>query len=202
MNSVLKSKDLSEMVYSILYKAESEPLEQKDLDKIRSLSIQRTGISGKQTDIDAKEIGRFTNLEHLIINGFEIDDELLEIINRLEKLRTIQLSRSNIKTQNTFSSLLEYEIFDRCEGLGPIVGNSKKIKIIGQNKSTLDLNTLGDLSQVEELDLNDLSVINISRVQQLPNINTLDLCGSNIDDSSSIARLPIKTRLDDEYLII
>lgn len=202
MNSVLKSKDLSQMIYSILYKAESEPLEQKDLDKIRSLTLQRTGISGKPTDIDPEEIGKFSNLEHIIFNGFELDDELLKIINRLEKLRTIQFTRSKISTQNSFNSLLEYEIFDRCEGLGQTVGNSKKIKIVGQNKSPLDLATLGDLSQVEELDLNDLSVSNISRVQQMTSLNTLDLSGSNIDDSSSIARLPIKTRLDDEYLII
>ena len=202
MNSVLKSKDLSEMIYSILYKAESEPLEQKDLDRIKSLTIQKIGISGKATDIDAREIGKFSNLEHIIINGFEIDDELLEIINRLERLRTIQFTKSRINTQKSFSSLLEYEIFDRCEGLGKTVGNSKRIKIVGQNKSSLDLNTLGDLSQVEELDLNDLSVSNISRVQQMSSLETLDLSGSNIDDSSSIARLPIKTRLDDEYLII
>lgn len=202
MNSVLKSEDLSEMIYSILYKAESEPLEMRDLDKVRSLTLQETKISGKPTDIDPKEIGKFSNLEHLIINGFEIDDELMDIINGLQKLRTIQFTKSRFRTQKPFENLMEYEIFDRCEKISQVVGNSKKIKVVGQNKSPIDLNDLGDLSQTEELDLNDLMVNNISKVQQMPNIATLDLCGSNIDDAKAIAKLPIKTRLDDEYLII
>ena len=202
MSSMLKSNDLSEMVYSILYKAQSESLEQRDLDKIKSLTLQETKISGRPTDIDTSEIKMFPNLEHIIFNGFDIDDNLMETINSLNKLRTIQFTKSRFKTENGFKNFMEYEIFDRCKNPGKVVGNSKRIKIIGQNKSPIDLGTLGDLSQVEELDLNDLDVTNIARVQQMSKLTSLDLCGSNIDNAAAIARLPIKTKLDDEYLII
>ena len=202
MNPILKSKDLTKIIYSILYKAESETLEQRDLGRIKSLTLQEINVSGKVSDVDVREVGKFGNLEHLIINGFDIDDELMGIINGLYRLKTIQFTKSRFKTKKSFDSLLDYEIFDRCEGATSVVGNSRRIRIVGQNRTIIDLEELGDLSQVEELDLNDLSVKNIVRVQRMPELSTLDLSGSVIDDAKSIARLSLKTNLDDEYLII
>ena len=202
MNPILKSKDLTKIIYSILYKAESETLEQRDLGRIKSLTLQEINVSGKVSDVDAREVGKFGNLEHLIINGFDIDDELMGIINGLDRLKTIQFTKIRFKTKKIFYYLLDYEIFDRCEGATSVVGNSRRIRIVGQNRTIIDLEKLGDLSQVEELDLNDLSVKNIVRVQQMPKLSTLDLSGSVIDDAKSIARLSLKTNLNDEYLII
>ena len=202
MSSIIKSKDFKEIIYSTIQKSESEPLSQKDLNRVKSITLQSTRISGKPTDVIPKEIALCTYLEHLIVNGFEIDDSFVDALNRLKNLRAIQFSGSTFLSQKDLKKFLDFKVFDRCENIEHMARRAKKIKIIGQDKSPFDLNDLGDLSGVQELDLNDLDITNISRVAEIEELEVLNLSGSSIDDASSIAQLSIKTKLNDEYLIL
>lgn len=202
MSSIIKSKDFKEMIYSTIQKSDSEPLSQKDLNRVKSITLQSTRISGKPTDVIPKEIASCTYLEHLIVNGFGIDDSFIDVLNRLKNLKTIQFSGSTFFSQKDLEKFLDFKVFDRCENVEHMARRAKKIKIIGQDKSPIDLNDLGDLSGVQELDLNDLDITNISRVAEFESLEVLDLSGSSIDNASSIAQLPIKTKLNDEYLIL
>ena len=202
MSSIIKSKDFKEIIYSTIQKSESEPLSQKDLNRVKSITLQSTRISGKPTDVIPKEIALCTYLEHLIVNGFEIDDSFVDALNRLKNLKTIQFSECTFLSQKDLKKFLDFKVFDRCENVEHMARRAKKIKIIGQDKSPFDLNDLGDLSGVQELDLNNLDITNISRVAEIEELEVLNLSGSNIDDASSIAQLSIKTRLNDEYLIL
>ncbi len=202
MSSIIKSKDFKEIIYSTIQKSESEPLSQKDLNRVKSITLQSTRISGKPTDVIPKEIALCTYLEHLIVNGFEIDDSFVDALNRLKNLKTIQFSECTFLSQKDLKKFLDFKVFDRCENVEHMARRAKKIKIIGQDKSPFDLNDLGDLSGVQELDLNDLDITNISRVAEIEELEVLNLSGSSIDDASSISQLPIKTKLNDEYLIL
>lgn len=202
MSSIIKSKDFKEMVYSTIQKSDSEPLSQKDLNRVKSITLQSTKISGKPTDVIPKEIALCTYLEHLIVNGFGIDDSFVDALNRLKNLKTIQFSECTFLSQKDLKKFLDFKVFDRCENVEHMARRAKKIKIIGQDKSPFDLNDLGDLSGVQELDLNDLDITNISRVAEIEELEVLNLSGSSIDDASSIAQLSIKTKLNDEYLIL
>lgn len=202
MSSIIKSKDFKEMIYSTIQKSDSEPLSQKDLNRVKSITLQSTRISGKPTDVIPKEIASCTYLEHLIVNGFGIDDSFIDVLNRLKNLKTIQFSGSTFLSQKDLEKFLDFKVFDRCENVEHMARRAKKIKIIGQDKSPIDLNDLGDLSGVQELDLNDLDITNISRVAEFESLEVLDLSGSSIDNASSIAQLSIKTKLNDEYLIL
>jgi len=202
VSSIIKSKDFKEIIYSTIQKSDSEPLSQKDLNRVKSITLQSTRISGKPTDVIPKEIALCTYLEHLIVNGFEIDDSFVDALNRLKNLKTIQFSECTFLSQKDLKKFLDFKVFDRCENVEHMARRAKKIKIIGQDKSPFDLNDLGDLSGVQELDLNNLDITNISRVAEIEELEVLNLSGSSIDNVSSIAQLPIKTKLNDEYLIL
>ena len=202
MSSIIKSKDFKEIIYSTIQKSESEPLSHKDLNRVKSITLQSTRISGKPTDVIPKEIALCTYLEHLIVNGFEIDDSFVDALNRLKNLRAIQFSGSTFLSQKDLKKFLDFKVFDRCENVEPVAKNAKTIKIIGQNRSPIDLKDLGNLSGVQELHLNDLDIANVSKVAEIEGLEILDLSGSSIDNVSSIAQLPIKTKLNDEYLIL
>ena len=202
MSSIIKSKDFKEIIYSTIQKSESEPLSQKDLNRVKSVTLQSTRISGKPTDVIPKEIALCTYLEHLIVNGFEIDDSFVDALNRLKNLKTIQFSECTFLSQKDLKKFLDFKVFDRCENVEHMARRAKKIKIIGQDKSPFDLNDLGDLSGLQELELNNLDITNISRVAEIEELEVLNLSGSSIDDASSISQLPIKTKLNDEYLIL
>lgn len=202
MSSIIKSKDFKEIIYSTIQKSESEPLSQKDLNRVKSITLQSTRISGKPTDVILSEIALCTYLEQLTVKGFIIDDCFMNVLNRLKNLRAIQFSESTFLSQKDLKKFLDFKVFDRCENVEPVAKNAKTIKIIGQNRSPIDLNDLGNLSGVQELDLNDLDITNISRVAEIEELEVLNLSGSSIDDASSIIQLPIKTKLNDEYLIL
>ena len=202
MSSIIKSKDFKEIIYSTIQKSESEPLSQKDLNRVKSITLQSTRISGKPTDVILSEIALCTYLEQLTVKGFIIDDCFMNVLNRLKNLRAIQFSESTFLSQKDLKKFLDFKVFDRCENVEHMARRAKKIKIIGQDKSPFDLNDLGDLSGVQELDLNDLDITNISRVAEIEELEVLNLSGSSIDDASSIIQLPIKTKLNDEYLIL
>lgn len=202
MSSIIKSKDFKEMIYSTIQKSESEPLSQKDLNRVKSITLQSTRISGKPTDVILSEIALCTYLEQLTVKGFIIDDCFMNVLNRLKNLRAIQFSESTFLSQKDLKKFLDFKVFDRCENVEPVAKNAKTIKIIGQNRSPIDLNDLGNLSGVQELDLNDLDITNISRVAEIEELEVLNISGSSIDDASSIIQLPIKTKLNDEYLIL
>ena len=202
MSSIIKSKDFKEIIYSTIQKSESEPLSQKDLNRVKSITLQSTRISGKPTDVILSEIALCTYLEQLTVKGFIIDDCFMNVLNRLKNLRAIQFSESTFLSQKDLKKFLDFKVFDRCENVEPVAKNAKTIKIIGQNRSPIDLNDLGNLSGVQELDLNDLDITNIARVAEIEELEVLNLSGSSIDDASSIIQLPIKTKLNDEYLIL
>ena len=202
MSSIIKSKDFKEIIYSTIQKSESEPLSQKDLNRVKSITLQSTRISGKPTDVILSEIALCTYLEQLTVKGFIIDDCFMNVLNRLKNLRAIQFSESTFLSQKDLKKFLDFKVFDRCENVEPVAKNAKTIKIIGQNRSPIDLNDLGNLSGVQELHLNDLDIANVSKVAEIEGLEILDLSGSSIDNVSSIAQLPIKTKLNDEYLIL
>lgn len=138
------------------------------------------------------EIALCTYLEQLTVKGFIIDDCFMNVLNGLKNLRAIQFSGSTFLSQNDLKKFLDFKVFDRCENVEPVAKNAKTIKIIGQNRSPIDLNDLGNLSGMQKLDLNDLDITNISRVAEFESLEVLDLSGSSIDNASSIAQLPIK----------
>ena len=201
MTSIIKSKDFKEMIYLILRKPYTEPLFQKDLEKVRSITLQSSKLSDEKTDIILSEIALCENIEDLLICGFEIDEDFLDVINELSKLKVLQFSECTFFSQKKLRTFMNMLVLDRCENLGIAVGNSRKIRIIGQNRSLIDLNDLGELNNVEELYLNSLDIFNISKVRELSGLRMLDLSGSSIDDADSIAQLPIKTKLSTKYLI-
>ena len=88
----LKSKDFENNVRLILNKKNNEKIYDEDLKSITSLKLNRNLYN----DLILGDLSFFPNLESLSIDGVNLEDEDLQIINTLTKLKTLSISNSKL----------------------------------------------------------------------------------------------------------
>lgn len=91
---MIESRKLTEILQNILRK---EGIKENDLKKVENISLNKKMLNGKENDIELKEIEKIPNLKTITISNFEIDNQILEIINNHKKLKTLNLDGSKFE---------------------------------------------------------------------------------------------------------
>lgn len=149
----------------------------KTIEEIEDISIQNINLMQNKLDINLIEITKLKNLKSISLKFFDISDEVIETINKLEHIKKIEFLMCSFTTKKVLS---------------------KKIKsVIIYNCKDFDINILNEDKELEELQLIHSGIVDISNLIMFSNLKYLKLSDCNV---ISIPKISLLDNLEELYL--
>lgn len=196
--------NILESIKYILNKKTNENITEEDLLNVEEINLNNKTFSGKEKNINLKEIENLVNLKSIYIQYFSIDDNVIDILNSLKKLLAVRFSSCKfINTRmldngNIKNISIEYsDIKDYTK-----VSCAENIKILGEEKLRID--DLMNKNRVENLYINNSKIKNFENIKDFTNLKKLNIDGSKVDNKKILDALEGKVIISkkEKYLPI
>lgn len=172
MNQEILDKNLSRIVKLKMCTSDINSIED-----IEDISIQNINLMQNKLNIDLTQIVKLKNLKDISLKFFEISDEIIDAINKLEFLEKIEFSMCIFKTKTELSNRLKSIIIYNCQDF--------------------DIDMLNDNDTLEELQLIHSGIIDITKLCELKKLRNLRIAHCS---AISIQNLSVLKNLEQIYL--
>lgn len=146
-----------------------------DLEDIEDISIQDINLMQNKLNIDLTEIAKLKNLKRVSLKFFEITDEIVQAINQLEYLETIEFSMCIFKNKEVLPKNIKAILIFNCQDF---------------NIDMLKQNTI-----LEEIQLVHSGIVDIADISNFRNLKYLKIAHCGAISVPSIAKLEYLERL-------
>lgn len=171
------------------------------------LTLNQYNIIGQKNEIDFNEIKKYEKLEELIIKNYEINDEIFQLINSLEKIKRVSLINCKINTtralskietleldncimrKSLFSSNIKNLYIQNCSNIDICDFENLNLKSLRiENTKTTNLNKIDEFIELENLYLNEIDLNVYINYDKLINLKRLNLNGSTVVDKDEFLK--------------
>jgi len=173
MREEIIDKNLSRIIKIKMCTSDINNIE--DIEDIEDISIQNINLMQKKLNINLTEIAKLKNLKSLSIKFFEITDEIVQAINQLEYLDTIEFSMCIFKNKQALQKNIKEVIIFNCQDFS--------IDMLSQN------------TIIEELQLVHSGIVDISDISNFKNLKYLKISHCSAISIPNIAILECLERL-------
>lgn len=159
-------------------------LSDSDLKLVKELNLTNKTFSGKSKNINLDFLRFTNNLEKISIQYFDIGNNVIDILNSLNNLYSIEFSFCKFNFKNNLENKKLQSIYINCCSVKDYskIKLTKSFTIIGENK--LNLKILENKSNVENLSLNNCNINNFKYIKDFYNLKILNLDGSVFDEKN------------------
>lgn len=182
----LNDKELEKVICFKVGKFFGEELEKEDFEELEELNINNRNFSGKYKNISLQELTLFPNIKRLSLQYFEIDDSLVEVLNKLENLESLEFAscgffqNAQLRNNSLNSLLLNCcKVKDYNKIFAP-----ENFTIIGDENIRLD--QIDGKENVRKMYLQDSKVKNFGKIEKYENLEKLNLDGSIVDNKDML----------------
>ena len=167
-----KIKD-ENLLRSIKLKLCTTPI--KSYKEIEEINITNKNFLGNILNIDLKEITKLKSLEVISLKFFEINDEVIDSLNMLEKLNKIEFYMCDFKTNKKINNNIKHITIYCCNNFNRnILKDTINIESLEITKSGLvDFNELQIYKKLSILIVRDCSLISLPKISELENLEYL-----------------------------
>ena len=157
-------------------------LSDSDLKLVKELNLSNKTFSGKSKNINLDFLRFTNNLEKISIQHFDISNNVIDILNSLNNLYSIEFSFCKFNFKNNLENKKLQSIYINCCSVKDYskIKLTRNFTIIGENK--LNLKILENKSNVENLSLNNCNINNFKYIKDFYNLKLLNLDGSIFDE--------------------
>ena len=180
-----------------------------NIEDIEEISIQDINLMQNKLNIDLTEIVKLKNLKSISLKFFEITDEIIQSINQLEYLETIEFSMCIFKNKKELPKKIKSVIIFNCQDFnikmlstdtileelqlvhsGIIdstdISNFKSLKYLKiAHCSAISVPSIATLESLERLYLNHIEIPYDIDISKMPNLKFISLSGSNVPNKES-----------------
>lgn len=159
-------------------------LSDSDLKLVKELNLSNKTFSGKSKNINLDFLRFTNNLEKISIQYFDIGNNVIDILNSLNNLYSIEFSFCKFNFKNNLENKKLQSIYINCCSVKDYskIKLTRNFTIIGENK--LNLKILENKSNVENLSLNNCNINNFKYIKDFYNLKILNLDGSVFDEKN------------------
>lgn len=159
-------------------------LSDSDLKLVKELNLTNKTFSGKSKNINLDFLRFTNNLEKISIQYFDIGNNVIDILNSLNNLYSIEFSFCKFNFKNNLENKKLQSIYINCCSVKDYskIKLTRNFTIIGENK--LNLKILENKSNVENLSLNNCNINNFKYIKDFYNLKILNLDGSVFDEKN------------------
>ena len=199
----IKTKDIREYVFRVLQKNSSEELTCEELSKITFLNLNQMNFKREWNEYDFSDMAYFTNLESCTLNGFVVDEKMIVNLNQLPHLKGLVFNHCQFSTNHMITSpldrlVLNWTSINDMNNFKESCG-LKRLKII-HAKEVVDAMIFKPFEVIEELDICDSEIQNVSALDELKTLHSLCLDGSKLDNEYQ--RNDISFSHEEEFFLI
>ena len=201
---MIEDKHLKKAIEYKVGKFSGETLTIDDLLSIGELSLSNYSFSGEKRNINLLELKALPNLRSLDLQYFNIDEDVIRMLNEFEKLDSLQLVSCNFASSESLKNRALRNLgFNSCR-----IKDYSKIFVPQMltiiNTEKIKLEALQGLENVEILNLQNSTIRGMSKVLECNKLRKLNLDGSVLDDNEIISKLSkrIEISREDKYLPI
>lgn len=147
-----------------------------ELEEIDELSLVNKNFLGQDLGIDLTEIVKVKNLKNLSIKFFTITDEIIETLNKLEKLETIEILMCKMETSKIIENNIKTIYIHSVEGLNIDNFQTENLEYIRiENSGLIDIYKLTKFSNLERLELVNCPIISVPKISMIKSLEELYL---------------------------
>ena len=159
-------------------------LSDSDLKLVKELNLTNKTFSGKSKNINLDFLRFTNNLEKISIQHFDISNNVIDILNSLNNLYSLEFSFCKFNFKNNLENKKLQSIYINCCSVKDYskIKLTRNFTIIGENK--LNLKILENKSNVENLSLNNCNINNFKYIKDFYNLKILNLDGSVFDEKN------------------
>lgn len=159
-------------------------LSDSDLKLVKELNLTNKTFSGKSKNINLDFLRFTNNLEKISIQHFDISNNVIDILNSLNNVYSIEFSFCKFNFKNNLENKKLQSIYINCCSVKDYskIKLTRNFTIIGENK--LNLKILENKSNVENLSLNNCNINNFKYIKDFYNLKILNLDGSVFDEKN------------------
>lgn len=176
----------NELAKSIGYQIKKYNINQfskEELESVNEISLRNMDFRGKTLNIDLEQLKDLAYLENLYLQGFTIDDDVIEIINELKELKKIYFSQCSIKNNKKLvMQNLKHLILEFCEDIYYNFFDSPEcLSIQTKIDKTFDLSKINNKFNIKRLYINNANIINFETINEFNKLEFLNIDGSKVD---------------------
>ena len=145
------------------------------------------------------ELENHKDLESLDLKGFELTDNVVNILSQFHNLHNLNLYNctSSQKIYADFKKIKKI-VIDNCRYLD-LSGIELPENVLIMGCGTVDLSRLLIGDNVKNLRIHSSEIINSTFFEKMKSLKTLNVDGSNLDNEDSLNRLKFKVSNEFEY---
>jgi len=163
----------------------------KKYTDIESIDISNKNLIGNNLDIDLVEIVKLRNLKTLSLKFFEITDDVIDSINKLENLYKIEFYMCEFKTKKTLNkNIIDITIYCCKEFSKEILDKSTNIERLElTNSGLVDMNDLQIFKDLKLIKIRDCSLISLPKISSLDKLEYIYLNNLDIQYDFDISKM-------------
>lgn len=175
---IITSQELKRLIALKANKLSYDDVSEEDFDEITELIFKSKTFGGEKTDVDLKWISLFPNLERVRIIGFEIEQDVLDILVNQMRLHSVEFSKCNMG-EISFEGLngrLKRVEFTEC---GKLDFKYPEVPYVNITNSEVDFENI-DFEKVKGIRILDSVIQNGRGLTEFENIESVILDGTRI----------------------
>jgi len=184
---------LSENLYKYIvnnFDIEDE-IKQEDIDKITDLNINSFNNKLQEARFIPEELSYFKNLQKCQFNSFLINDEIINNLEKLEKLDFLSLEHCEITGNKNIKNrikkiCLNYSDFNF---INMLENKNSLEKLVLKDIVNVDVNKIYEFKNLKELELLNCSLLNARYITQLEKLESIKIIGCELDICSLLEKL-------------
>ena len=165
--------------------------ELNNIEDIEDISIQDINLMEHKLNIDLTEIAKLKNLKSISLKFFEITDRVIEAINQLEFLETIEFSMCIFKNKSILSNKLKSITIYNCQDFNISIINTnislEELQII--HSGMIDITNLKTFQNLKFLKIAHCNAISIPNIYMLEHLEQLYLNHIEIQYDIDISKM-------------
>lgn len=187
----IKNKDLALFLDLKLNKIGNE-FSSDELEKLKELVLNQYNIFNEFSEVDIEVLDFTKNLESLDLKNFEITDEIIDKIKKIETLKKLSLDHCLIEDFNKIGDIdVDYLGISNNKFLNTDFLKNKSYKgLMLSDSLSLDIENIKDMDNLKILNLSNSNIVNPSLISDLKSLNILHIENTDIKDISFLKELP------------
>ncbi len=160
-----------------------------ELEKVEDILISNIDPKGNKKNTDLSELPKLKGLKSLSLKGFEITNEVLDVITKLDKIETlIFYSCVSQETIRLSIERLKTLIFDRCRLVDYSEINFPE-NVLMVSCGIINLSDFVQRNRIKSLSIKGTEIESAMEFKNFSALRSINLDGSTLDDENVIKEL-------------
>lgn len=158
------------------------------MDKLKTIVLNNFDAKG---NIIQHDFEQFKDVETCTLNRFEVNDEIINSLNKMRNLKTIIFGHCVFTNEIKLENNLEKLMIIYCKNVKySDILNTYQVKDLMLTKiGEVDIEEINKFESLEELSIFECEIKNLFAIENFKSLKTLKLDGSKIDNKEKLQDL-------------